>query len=77
MFEVINNAPQLLEKQLKRVLRNQQPRNPIYDVIRKGKNDAASLQKSVPREDEAISVNYTIMVSRRSSLFLVRSGKHW
>nr|XP_042120783.1 regulator of G-protein signaling 22 isoform X1 [Peromyscus maniculatus bairdii] len=65
VFEVINNAPQLLEKQLKRVLRNQQPRNPIYDVIRKGKNDAASLQKSVPREDEAISVNYTIMCLNR------------
>ncbi|CAO2602509.1 Regulator of G-protein signaling 22, partial [Lemmus lemmus] len=64
VFEVINNAPQLLEKQLKRILQNQQPRNPIYDVIRKGKSDAKPFQKSVPCEDETINVNYTIMVSQ-------------
>ncbi|KAL6058122.1 hypothetical protein STEG23_038267, partial [Scotinomys teguina] len=65
VFEVINDAPQLLEKQLKRILQSQQPRNPIYDVIRKGKSDAQPLQKSVPSEDEAISVNYTIMCLNR------------
>ncbi|XP_038199703.1 LOW QUALITY PROTEIN: regulator of G-protein signaling 22 [Arvicola amphibius] len=65
VFEVINDAPQLLEKQLKRILRNQQPRNPIYDVIRKGKSDAKPFQKSVPCEDETINVNYTIMCLNR------------
>lgn len=65
VFEVVNDAPQLLEKQLKRILQNQQPRNPIYDVIRKGKSDGKSIQKSVPCEDEPISVNYTIMCLKR------------
>lgn len=64
VFEVINDAPQLLEKQLKKILQNQQPRNPIYDVVRKGKSDSKAKQKSVPCEDEAINVNYTIMVSQ-------------
>ncbi|XP_038936082.1 regulator of G-protein signaling 22 isoform X3 [Rattus norvegicus] len=65
VFEVINDAPQLLEKQLKKILQNQQPRNPIYDVVRKGKSDSKAKQKSVPCEDEAINVNYTIMCLKR------------
>ncbi|XP_076767377.1 regulator of G-protein signaling 22 isoform X2 [Arvicanthis niloticus] len=65
VFEVVNEAPQLLEKQLKKILQNQQPRNPIYDVIRKGKSDGKSIQKSVPCEAENINVNYTIMCLKR------------
>ncbi|XP_040586347.1 regulator of G-protein signaling 22 isoform X2 [Mesocricetus auratus] len=65
VFEVINNAPQLLEKQLKKILQSHQPRNPIYDVIRKGKSDAKPLQKKVPCEDEAINITYTIMCLNR------------
>ncbi|XP_051058501.1 regulator of G-protein signaling 22 [Phodopus roborovskii] len=65
VFEVVNNAPQLLEKQLKRILQSHQPRNPIYDVIRKGKSDAKPPQKSAPCEDEAINVTYTIMCLNR------------
>ncbi|KAL1767919.1 regulator of G-protein signaling 22 isoform X1 [Sigmodon hispidus] len=65
VFEVVNDTPRLLEKQLKRILQNQQPRNPIYDVIRKGKSDAKPLEKNVPSEDEAINVNYTIMCLNR------------
>ncbi|XP_031214305.1 regulator of G-protein signaling 22 isoform X2 [Mastomys coucha] len=65
VFEVVNDAPQLLEKQLKKILQSQQPRNPIYDVIRKGKSDSKPIQKSVPWEDEAINVNYTIMCLKR------------
>lgn len=64
VFEVVNNAPQLLEKQLKRILQSQKPRNPIYDVIRKGKSDAKPFRKNVPREDETINITYTIMVSQ-------------
>ncbi|XP_060051992.1 regulator of G-protein signaling 22 isoform X2 [Erinaceus europaeus] len=65
VFEVANNAPQLLEKQLKRILQSQQPRNPIYDVVRKGKNDATSLHMSAPYEDETININYNIMCLSR------------
>ncbi|XP_053786357.1 regulator of G-protein signaling 22 isoform X3 [Desmodus rotundus] len=65
VFEVVNNAPQLLEKQLKKILQNQQPRNPIYDVVRKGKNDVQPVQVNVPCEDETINVNYNIMCLSR------------
>lgn len=64
VFEVVNNAPQLLEKQLKKILRNQQPRNPIYDVVRKGKNDIKPVQMNAPYENETINVNYNIMVRK-------------
>ncbi|XP_070078507.1 regulator of G-protein signaling 22 isoform X4 [Equus caballus] len=65
VFEVVNNAPQLLEKQLKKILQNQQPRNPIYDVVRKGKNDVKPIQMNAPYEDETINVNYNIMCLSR------------
>ncbi|KAM5313710.1 regulator of G-protein signaling 22 isoform 2-T3 [Glossophaga mutica] len=65
VFEVVNNAPQLLEKQLKKILHNQQPRNPIYDVVRKGKNGVQPVQVNVPHEDETINVNYNIMCLSR------------
>ncbi|XP_035887193.1 regulator of G-protein signaling 22 isoform X1 [Phyllostomus discolor] len=65
VFEVINNAPQLLEKQLKKILQSQQPRNPIYDVVRKGKNDVQPFQVNVPYEDETLNVNYNIMCLSR------------
>uniref|UniRef100_H0UXV6 Regulator of G-protein signaling 22 n=1 Tax=Cavia porcellus TaxID=10141 RepID=H0UXV6_CAVPO len=63
VFEVVNDAPQLLEKQLKKVLQNQQPRNPIYDVVRKTKHDVKSVKMHVPSKDETINVNYNIMAS--------------
>ncbi|XP_054446113.1 regulator of G-protein signaling 22 [Pteronotus mesoamericanus] len=65
VFEVVNNAPQLLEKQLKKILQNQQPRNPIYDVVRKGKNHVKPVQMNAPYEDETINVNYNIMCLSR------------
>uniref|UniRef100_A0A2K5QNI2 Regulator of G protein signaling 22 n=1 Tax=Cebus imitator TaxID=2715852 RepID=A0A2K5QNI2_CEBIM len=61
VFEVVNDAPQLLEKQLKKILLNQRPRNPIYDVVRKGKNEVKPVQMNTPHEDETINVNYNIM----------------
>ncbi|XP_009948776.1 PREDICTED: regulator of G-protein signaling 22, partial [Leptosomus discolor] len=39
VFEIINDAPQRLESQLKKILEDLKPPNPIYDVIRKAKND--------------------------------------
>ncbi|XP_045416357.1 regulator of G-protein signaling 22 [Lemur catta] len=65
VFEVINDAPQLLEKQLKKILQNQQPRNPIYDVVRKGKYDVKPVQINAPYKDETINVNYNIMCLSR------------
>nr|XP_045751543.1 regulator of G-protein signaling 22 [Mirounga angustirostris] len=65
VFEIVNNAPQLLEKQLKKILQNQQPRNPIYDVVRKGKNDVKPVQMNAPYEDETININYNIMCLSR------------
>ena len=70
VFEVVNNAPQLLEKQLKKILQNQQPRNPIYDVVRKGKNDVQPVQVNVPCEDETINVNYSIMVRKHIGVYI-------
>ncbi|KAJ1076297.1 hypothetical protein K5549_020642, partial [Capra hircus] len=71
VFEVVNNAPQLLEKQLKKILLNQRPRNPIYDVVRKGKSDVKPVQVNAPHEDETINVNYNIMCLNREQ------GIHW
>ncbi|XP_032104061.1 regulator of G-protein signaling 22 isoform X5 [Sapajus apella] len=65
VFEVVNDAPQLLEKQLKKILLNQRPRNPIYDVVRKGKNAVKPVQMNAPHEDETINVNYNIMCLSR------------
>ncbi|NXP19731.1 RGS22 protein, partial [Scytalopus superciliaris] len=38
-FEVVNYAPRCLESKLKKKLHDQKPPNPIYDVLRKAKND--------------------------------------
>ncbi|KAK1331947.1 hypothetical protein QTO34_007624 [Cnephaeus nilssonii] len=65
VFEVVNNAPQLLEKQLKRILQSQQPRNPIYDVVRKAKNDINPAQMSAPSTAETININYSVMCLNR------------
>ncbi|EHA98751.1 Regulator of G-protein signaling 22 [Heterocephalus glaber] len=65
IFEVVNDAPQLLEKQLKKILQNQQPRNPIYDVVRKRRQDVEPVQMNVPCEDKTINVNYNIMCLNR------------
>ncbi|XP_032324119.1 regulator of G-protein signaling 22 isoform X1 [Camelus ferus] len=66
VFEVVNNAPQLLEKQLKKILLDQQPRNPIYDVVRKEKNNVKPVQVNAPHyEDKTVNVNYNIMCLSR------------
>ncbi|XP_036293302.2 regulator of G-protein signaling 22 [Pipistrellus kuhlii] len=65
VFEVVNNAPQLLEKQLKKILQSQQPRNPIYDVVRKAKNDTNPAQTSAPSPAETINISYSVMCLNR------------
>nr|XP_021136389.1 regulator of G-protein signaling 22 isoform X2 [Columba livia] len=39
VFEVVNDATQRLESQLKNILHDQKPPKPIYDVLRKAEND--------------------------------------
>lgn len=64
VFEVVNNAPHHLEKQLKKVLQSCQPRSPIYDVVREGKTGVKPAHLNAPYADEAINVNYNIMVRK-------------
>ncbi|NXC19887.1 RGS22 protein, partial [Corythaeola cristata] len=45
VFEVVNDAPQRLESQLKKILHDQKPTNSIYDVLRKAK-DHGQLSKT-------------------------------
>uniref|UniRef100_A0A4X2KAD9 Regulator of G protein signaling 22 n=1 Tax=Vombatus ursinus TaxID=29139 RepID=A0A4X2KAD9_VOMUR len=65
VFEVVNDAPNLLEKQLKRILHEQKPRNPIYDVIRKEKCSMMPDKLNVPPKEDTININYNIMSLNR------------
>ncbi|XP_012781065.2 regulator of G-protein signaling 22 [Ochotona princeps] len=65
VFEVVNNAPHHLEKQLKKVLQSCQPRSPIYDVVREGKTGVKPAQPDASYADETINVNYSIMCLNR------------
>uniref|UniRef100_A0A8C4P6L6 Regulator of G protein signaling 22 n=1 Tax=Dromaius novaehollandiae TaxID=8790 RepID=A0A8C4P6L6_DRONO len=61
VFEVVNDAPQRLESQLKKILHDQKPPNPIYDVIRKAKNDGQLSKKSRTSPAFNIDRNYNTM----------------
>ncbi|XP_067146115.1 regulator of G-protein signaling 22 [Apteryx mantelli] len=61
VFEVVNDAPQHLESQLKKILHDQKPPNPIYDVIRKAKNDEQLSKKSSTSPAFNIDPNYNTM----------------
>uniref|UniRef100_A0A8B9QMM5 Regulator of G protein signaling 22 n=1 Tax=Apteryx owenii TaxID=8824 RepID=A0A8B9QMM5_APTOW len=61
VFEVVNDAPQRLESQLKKILHDQKPPNPIYDVIRKAKNDGQLSKKSSTSPAFNIDPNYNTM----------------
>ncbi|NXI54125.1 RGS22 protein, partial [Chloroceryle aenea] len=39
VFEVVNDDPEHLESQMTKTLHDQKPSNPIYDVLRKARND--------------------------------------
>ncbi|XP_043832251.1 regulator of G-protein signaling 22 [Dromiciops gliroides] len=65
VFEVVNDAPQLLEKQLKRILHEQKPRNPIYDVIRKEKCGITPDKLNGSTKEDTIKINYNIMSLNR------------
>ncbi|NXA33623.1 RGS22 protein, partial [Eudromia elegans] len=61
VFEVVDDAPQRLESQLKKILHDQKPPNPIYDVIRKAKNDGQHSKKSNASPALNIDPNYNTM----------------
>ncbi|NXC49564.1 RGS22 protein, partial [Penelope pileata] len=61
VFEVVNDTPQHLENQLKKILREQKPPNPIYDVIRKAKNDGQYSKKISASSAFSIDPNYNTM----------------
>ncbi|XP_040519463.1 regulator of G-protein signaling 22 isoform X3 [Gallus gallus] len=61
VFEVVNDIPQRLEHQLKKILHDQKPPNPIYDVIRKAKNDGQHSKKITDSSAFSIDPNYNTM----------------
>ncbi|XP_072462984.1 regulator of G-protein signaling 22 isoform X2 [Notamacropus eugenii] len=65
VFEVVNDAPNFLEKQLKRILHEQKPRNPIYDVVRKEKYGMTPDKLNVPAKEDTIRIDYNIMSLNR------------
>ncbi|NWU94412.1 RGS22 protein, partial [Upupa epops] len=61
LFEVVSDAPQRLESQLKRILHDQKPPNPIYDVVRKAKNDGQLSKTCSASPTFSIDPNYNTM----------------
>ncbi|NXL85605.1 RGS22 protein, partial [Alectura lathami] len=61
VFEVVNDTPQRLENQVKKILHDQKPPNPIYDVIRKAKSDGQHSKKISASSAFNIDPNYNTM----------------
>ncbi|XP_031446921.1 regulator of G-protein signaling 22 [Phasianus colchicus] len=61
VFEVLNDIPQRMEHQLKKILHDQKPPNPIYDVIRKAKNDGQNSKKISDSSALSFDPNYNTM----------------
>uniref|UniRef100_K7F8U3 Regulator of G protein signaling 22 n=2 Tax=Pelodiscus sinensis TaxID=13735 RepID=K7F8U3_PELSI len=65
VFEVVNDTPQRLENQLKKILHNQKSPRSIYDVTRKAKNDGQLSKKSSTFPDFNVDPNYSTMCLER------------
>ncbi|NWU61949.1 RGS22 protein, partial [Pterocles burchelli] len=61
VFEVVPDAPQRLESQLKKILHDQKSSNPIYDVLRKAKNDGQLSKTCSASPTFNIDPNYNTM----------------
>ncbi|XP_010073242.1 PREDICTED: regulator of G-protein signaling 22, partial [Pterocles gutturalis] len=61
VFEVVRDAPQCLESQLKKILHDQKLSNPIYDVLRKAKNDGQLSKTCSASPTFNIDPNYNTM----------------
>lgn len=64
VFELINKAPERLKQQMKKLLRKQQPPNPIYDVTRHA-TITEPLKKKSSSEDLNIDNTYNVMCLNR------------
>ncbi|XP_058031708.1 regulator of G-protein signaling 22 [Ahaetulla prasina] len=67
IFEVASDVPQSMENQLKQMLRDQKPRNPIYDVTRQTKIQT-SFSKDIntpPSSTFSFNPNYSTMSLNR------------
>ncbi|XP_023776493.1 regulator of G-protein signaling 22 isoform X4 [Cyanistes caeruleus] len=60
-FEVVNCAPQCLERQPKKNLHDQKPPSPIYDVLSKEKNDGQLSKRHGASSPFSIEPNYNTM----------------
>ncbi|XP_061304004.1 regulator of G-protein signaling 22 isoform X2 [Pezoporus flaviventris] len=61
VFEVVNDAPQCLESQLKKSLHEQKSPKPIYDALRKVKNDGHLSKMRTASPTFNIDANYNTM----------------
>ncbi|XP_065525221.1 regulator of G-protein signaling 22 [Lathamus discolor] len=61
VFEVVNDAPQCLERQLKKSLHEQKSPKPIYDALRKVKNDGHLSRMHSASPTFNIDANYNTM----------------
>ncbi|NXG62940.1 RGS22 protein, partial [Hemiprocne comata] len=66
VFEVVHDAPQRLESQLKKILHDQTPPNPIYDVLRRAKNDGQLSKMCSTSPALNIDPNYNTMCLDRA-----------
>ncbi|CAN8183799.1 unnamed protein product [Coccothraustes coccothraustes] len=60
-FEVVNCAPRCLESQPKKILHDQKPPSPIYDVVSKEKNDGQLSKMHSASSAFSIDPNYSTM----------------
>ncbi|NXH50290.1 RGS22 protein, partial [Dicaeum eximium] len=60
-FEVVNYAPRRLESQPKKILHDQKPPSPIYDVLSKEKNDGQLSKMLSASSTFSIDPNYNAM----------------
>lgn len=69
-FEIVNYAPRHLENQPKKVLHDQKPPSPTYDVLSKEKNDGQLSKMHSTSSTFIIDPNYNTMVSILQTLSL-------
>uniref|UniRef100_A0A8C4V7E8 Regulator of G protein signaling 22 n=1 Tax=Falco tinnunculus TaxID=100819 RepID=A0A8C4V7E8_FALTI len=76
VFEVVNDAPQCLESQLKKILHDQKPPNPIYDVLRKAKNDGQLSKMRSTSPTFYIDPNYnTLCLDREQAIQWIKKER--
>ncbi|NXG71417.1 RGS22 protein, partial [Baryphthengus martii] len=76
IFEVVNDAPEHLERQMKKILHDQKPPNPIYDVLRKAKNDGQLSKMRSTSPTFNIHPNYnTVYLDREQAIQWIKKER--